>query len=205
MFSQDDESTGVVMGVVFGVIALVISLIIGLGIYQKNKTAKAAKAGTAVVAVAGTATGAGAGAAAGTGAAAAGLAAGASAMADDKSNAAMKAAAQAAADAASVTVEGGVVKFFFASGKAELAKDGAAALKDVIAGVKAGKKAVISGYVDNTGEPEKNKQVAKERAMAVRDLLKIAGVAEESILLQKPQDIQAGVGAAARRVEVTLQ
>ena len=200
MFSQDDESTGVVMGVVFGVIALVISLVIGLGIYQKNKTAKAAKAGTAVVAVAGTG-----GTAAGAGAAAAGLAAGASAMAGAKSDAAMTAAAQAAADAASVTVEGGVVKFFFASGKAELAKDGVAALKDVVAGVKAGKKAVISGYVDNTGDPEKNKQVAKERAFAVRDLLKIAGVAEESILLQKPQDIKAGVGAAARRVEVTLQ
>lgn len=173
MFSQDDESTGVVMGVVFGVIALVISLIIGLAIYQKNKTAKAAKAGTAVVAVAG---------AAGTGA-----------------------AAQAAADAASVMVEGGIVKFFFASGKAELANDGATALKDVVAGVKAGKKAVISGYVDNTGDPEKNKQIAKERAFAVRDLLKLAGVAEESVVLQKPDDIKAGTGSAARRVEVTLQ
>jgi outer membrane protein OmpA-like peptidoglycan-associated protein len=193
MFSQDDESTGVVMGVVFGVIALVISLIIGLTIYQKNKTAKAANVATAVVL------------AGGAGAAAAGLTAGASAMADAKSDAAMTAAAQAAADAASVMVEGGVVKFFFASGKAELAKDGVAALKDVVAGVKAGKKAVISGYVDNTGDPEKNKQVAKERAFAVRDLLKIAGVSEESVVLQKPEDIKAGVGAAARRVEVTLQ
>ncbi len=174
MFSQDDESTGVVMGVIFGVIALVISLVIGLSIYQKNKTAKAAKAGS-------------------------------SAVASAKSDAAMPASVQAAADSASVVVEAGVVKFFFASGKAELATDGAAALKDVIAGVKAGKKAVISGYVDNTGDPEKNKLVAKERAFAVRDLLKIAGVAEDSVVLQKPEDIKAGVGAAARRVEVTLQ
>ena len=50
-----------------------------------------------------------------------------------------------------------------------------------------------------------NKLVAKERAFAVRDLLKIAGVAEDSVVLQKPEDIKAGVGAAARRVEVTLQ
>ena len=44
MFSQDDESTGVALGVVAGVIALVVSLVIGTAIFQKNKTAKLAKA-----------------------------------------------------------------------------------------------------------------------------------------------------------------
>jgi outer membrane protein OmpA-like peptidoglycan-associated protein len=192
MFSQDDDSTGVVMGVVFGVIALVISLIIGVTIYQKNK---AVKAQAALAATSAPAADAGAGAAA---AAAAGAT-------QAKSDSAMDAAARAAAGAAAVAVENGVVKFFFASGKAELAAGGQEALSSIVEGVKAGKKAVISGYVDNTGNADQNKEVAKQRAFAVRDLLKIAGVADDKIELKKPEDIQAGAGAQARRVEVSLQ
>jgi outer membrane protein OmpA-like peptidoglycan-associated protein len=190
MFSQDDDSTGVVMGVVFGVIALVISLIIGITIYQKNK---AVKAQTAVAAVSAPAAGAGAADAAAAGATQA------------KSDSAMDAAARAAAGAAAVMVEGGVVKFFFASGKAELPAGGPQALADVIAGAKAGKTAVLSGYVDSTGNADQNKELAKQRAFAVRDLLMSAGVAEDKIQLVKPEDIQAGTGAQARRVEVTLK
>ncbi len=123
-----------------------------------------------------------------------------------KSDAAMAAAAKAAVDAASVKTEGGVVKFYFASGKADLAVGGKDALVDVVKGVMAGKKAVISGYVDTTGDPVKNAQLAKERAFAVRDLLKIIGVPEDKIELKKPEDIKAGATSAAegRRVEVTL-
>ena len=72
-------------------------------------------------------------------------------------------------------------------------------------GVKAGKKAVVSGYVDSTGSAAANAEIAKQRAMAVRDLLKGLGVADEQIDLQKPADIQGGSGPHARRVEVTLQ
>ncbi len=39
MFSQDDDTTGVVMGVVFGVIALVIALVIGVSQYSVNSRA----------------------------------------------------------------------------------------------------------------------------------------------------------------------
>ena len=69
----------------------------------------------------------------------------------------------------------------------------------------AGNKAVISGYVDSTGSAAANEEIAKQRAFAVRDLLKSLGVAEDRIELQKPADIQAGAGAQARRVEVALQ
>ncbi|MCB2069140.1 MAG: OmpA family protein, partial [Ottowia sp.] len=75
----------------------------------------------------------------------------------------------------------------------------------VVDGVKAGKKAVVSGYVDTTGNAAQNAELAKQRAFAVRDKLKALGVAEDRIELQKPADIQAGAGAQARRVEVTLQ
>ncbi len=111
-----------------------------------------------------------------------------------------------AADAASVAVEGDKVVFYFATGKTEVAAgaDNDAKLASVIDGVKAGKKAVVSAYVDSTGSADVNAEVAKQRAFAVRDKLQALGVPEGQIELQKPADIQAGSGAQARRVEVTL-
>ena len=114
-------------------------------------------------------------------------------------------AAAVADDGASVRVENGVVKFYFATGKAEPHPDGAQALATIVDGVKAGKKAAISGYVDSTGSAAANAEVAKQRAVAVAALLKSLGVTEEQMQLQKPEDIQAGSGPQARRVEVTLQ
>ena len=112
----------------------------------------------------------------------------------------------AAVDAASVKVEGGVVKFFFASGKAELAPGANAALADVVTGVSGGKKAVLSGFHDASGDAAMNAELAKQRAMNVRDALKSAGVTEDKIELKKPEVASAGTDAAqARRVEVTLQ
>ncbi len=203
MVSQEDDSTGVVMGVIFGVIALVVSLIIGVTMYQKNKATKAATAPAAIAAPAsGAATGVGAAGAVDATAAASAAAVGA---AQAKSDTAMDAAARAAAGAAAVVVENGVVKFFFASGKSELPEGGPKALSDIIAATKTGKKAIVSGYVDSTGNAAQNKELGKQRAFAVRDLLKASGVADDKIELKKPEDIQAGTGAAARRVEVTLQ
>ena len=122
------------------------------------------------------------------------------------SDAAMKAAAQTAADAASVKVENGVVKFYFATGKADVAAGGATALADVIKAVAGGKKAVISGYHDASGDPAKNAELAKQRAMNVRDSLKAAGVAEDKVELKKPEQAKVdGPAAEARRVEVTVQ
>ena len=108
-------------------------------------------------------------------------------------------------DVASIKLENGIVKFYFATGKAEPHADGAQTLQRIVDGVKAGKKAVVSGYVDSTGSAAANAEIAKQRAMAVRDLLKGLGVADEQIELQKPADIQGGSGPQARRVEVTLQ
>ena len=166
------------LGVVMGVIFGVIALVISLiiGVTIYTKN-KAAKAMPAPAAVTAPAADANAGAA----------------------------GSAAAADAASVKVEGGVVKFFFASGKFDLGQGGAQALADVVAGVKIGKKAIVSGYVDSTGNAAQNAEIGKKRAFAVRDLLKASGVAEDKIELKKPDDIKAGTGAEARRVEVTLQ
>lgn len=110
-----------------------------------------------------------------------------------------------AADDASIVVENGVVKFYFASGKADLAPGAAEALSDAVAAAKGGKKLVLSGFHDATGDPAMNAELAKKRAMALRDALVAAGVAEASIELKKPEQATGtGNDAEARRVEVVI-
>ena len=112
----------------------------------------------------------------------------------------------AAADGPSIRVENGVVKFYFASGSADLAPGAADALGDVVKGVAAGQTAVISGYHDTTGDPAQNEELAKQRALAVRDALKALGIGDDKLDLKKPEVTSAtGSNAEARRVEVSLQ
>lgn len=108
-------------------------------------------------------------------------------------------------DAASVRVEDGVVKFYFASSSAELAMGANEALADVVKGIADGKKAVVSGFHDSTGDAAMNAELAKQRAFAVRATLTALGVAEEKIELKKPEEtVAGGSDAEARRVEVVL-
>jgi outer membrane protein OmpA-like peptidoglycan-associated protein len=67
-------------------------------------------------------------------------------------------------------------------------------------------KADISGYADQTGNAAQNLELARERAFAVRDALKAAGVAEDRLNLKKPEFVITGQGrdAEARRVEVSV-
>ena len=63
----------------------------------------------------------------------------------------------------------------------------------------------LTGYTDKTGDVAKNEELAKSRALAVRDALKAAGVAEGSIEMRPPVFVEAGAGGAdqeARRVEI---
>ena len=117
--------------------------------------------------------------------------------------------ADASADAARVVVEGGVVKFFFATGKADLAVDLSAdvqaALNDAAAAAKAGKKLVVSGFHDSTGDAAMNAELAKQRAMTVQAVLVNLGVDAAAVELKKPEETQAnGSNAEARRVEVVI-
>jgi outer membrane protein OmpA-like peptidoglycan-associated protein len=108
-------------------------------------------------------------------------------------------------DDASVVVDSGVVKFYFASGKADLAAGALQALGDSVLAAQAGKRLVISGFHDATGDAAFNAELAKQRAMAVRNTLVGAGVAESSIELNKPeQTTGSGNAAEARRVEVMI-
>ncbi|EED67529.1 OmpA family protein [Comamonas testosteroni] len=108
-------------------------------------------------------------------------------------------------ETARVIVENGVVKFYFVSGKAEVAAGANEALSDVVKGVAEGKRALISGFHDATGSAEINAELAKQRAQAVQAALMALGVAEDKVELKKPEQTQAdGSNAEARRVEVIL-
>lgn len=99
-------------------------------------------------------------------------------------------------------------KLFFEVGKNDLPQDAADTMKPILEYLKAnpGSKAVVSGFHDPTGNKEQNEELAKNRAVAVREALKAAGIEEPRIVMQKPQETT-GTGdlAEARRVEVGVQ
>ncbi len=109
-------------------------------------------------------------------------------------------------DAPRIRVGEGMVVFYFASGKADLAEGAPQALGEVVTAVSGGKMAVISGFHDASGDPALNAELAKQRAMAVRASLLLLGVTEDKIEMSRPENTQAGGSPAeARRVEVTLK
>lgn len=113
--------------------------------------------------------------------------------------------AAAVYEEALVRVDNGVVKFYFATGRADVAAGSNEALADVVRGVTQGKRAQISGFHDATGDAATNAELAKQRALAVRNTLLALGVKEEAIALREPAQTQAsGSDAQARRVEVVL-
>jgi K(+)-stimulated pyrophosphate-energized sodium pump len=117
-------------------------------------------------------------------------------------------AAPAPVVAAAPVAAPAAAKIYFASGSKDLPSDAAKSLEAIVAGAKANAaaKVSISGFHDTTGSQAKNEELAKERAKSVREALKAAGVAEDRIVMQKPE-VVAGTGdnAEARRVEVSLK
>lgn len=96
---------------------------------------------------------------------------------------------------------------YFETGVATLGADQAEAMKALVAAVQAAdsRKVLLSGFHDATGDPAKNTELAKERAKAVREALKAAGVAAERIGLRKPESTTGdGSNKEARRVEARL-
>ena len=68
--------------------------------------------------------------------------------------------------------------------------------------------AMVSGYHSASGELQANQELARQRAVAVRDALVAAGIPEARVKLQKPVQAEAnlsGEDPAARRVEVTVK
>lgn len=100
-----------------------------------------------------------------------------------------------------------VANFYFATGKSDVADNAAVILPDLIKAGKDGKKLVISGYADSTGNAAANAELSKKRAQAVKAFLEAQGVAAENIELRKPENTTGAQGnnAEGRRVEVRIE
>ncbi|RST53469.1 OmpA family protein [Variovorax sp. DXTD-1] len=180
--NEDDSQQKFALGFLVILIALVISFVLGIAFWHKGKNA-AAKARPAVAA-----------------AAAPAAPAPTTTVAEVTETVTV-----VIPDGASIRVANGVVNFYFATGSADLAPGAAEALAAVIKGVESGRKAVVSGFHDTTGDAALNEQLAKKRADMVRDVLVGLGVPASKVDLQRPA-VTAGSGnnAEARRVEVKL-
>ena len=101
-----------------------------------------------------------------------------------------------------------LTKVYFESGSAVLPGEAANAV--AVAGVALGQapaaaKLVLSGFHDATGDPAKNAELAKQRAMALRAAFITAGLDAPRVVLRKPETTQAGgKPEEARRVEVHM-
>lgn len=115
--------------------------------------------------------------------------------------------AAAVADSARVVYENGVAKFFFATGKTDVAEGAETIVADITAAGKEGKKLVVSGYADSTGNAAANEELSKNRAQAVKAFFEAQGVAADNIELRKPEDTTGAVGndVEGRRVEVKVE
>ena len=121
------------------------------------------------------------------------------------------AAATSAMDPADVLVDyttttAALATVYFESGSAAL-QDADPAMADTVKALAAdpGKRVLLSGYHDSTGDPAMNAELAKQRAKAVRAALLVAGIPLEQVLLRKPESTTGtGTEREARRVEIRL-
>ncbi len=100
------------------------------------------------------------------------------------------------------------VKVYFATAKTDIDAKDRDALGTIITYLKANPsaKGVISGFHDPRGDKAANEELAKNRAKAVREVLRAAGIDEARIVMQKPVETTgSGDLAEARRVELSVE
>lgn len=146
---------------------------------------------------------AGAGAAPASGADQAAAASDAGAASDTTAASGAGQASGAAQGAAAAALPASI---YFEVGKSTLPADAKDAIQAAADYAKAhpDAKFALSGYTDASGKADANAELARHRAQAVRDALKAAGIAEDHIILKKPETVTGGADAKeARRVEIS--
>lgn len=96
---------------------------------------------------------------------------------------------------------------YFAPASSDLAADAAATLNMIrdVAVAEPGRRLMISGYHDATGDPALNAELAKARALQVRQALIGMGVDPARLVLRKPEQLVVDADAdRARRMDVLL-
>ena len=99
---------------------------------------------------------------------------------------------------------------YFGVGSSDLAAEQSRGLDTAVTALAAGRARVVlvSGYHSAAGQLAANRELAKQRAVAVRDALVAAGAPAARVQLDKPQQTEANVAGedpSARRVELTLR
>ncbi len=197
-----DDSRKVGLWVVFTTVAVLLLGVIGYAVMRTGKPASAPMSSVVT-------------AASGVDAAASGLVdatVDASASAVGGVGGAIAAAGSAIAAAADnlidFTVTGApLATVYFASGAADVNAESKTTLEGTVSALNAdaGKKVLVSGYHDDSGDAALNAELAKNRAKAVRAALVDLGVAADRVLLRKPEVTTGGADKQeARRVEIRL-
>lgn len=175
MLDQEDEGTRIGVWVTLGVVFFVLVGVIGGLVLRQTHAAKAAVTA--------------------------------------KATAAKPAVAATAASAPTEALLDGplagdlVGKVYFESGTAALPADAASQVDAAVKAMAAApaRTLVLSGFHDATGDAAVNAELAKQRAMAMREALKTAGIDAARIKLRKPESTTGdGSMQEARRVELRL-
>ena len=107
---------------------------------------------------------------------------------------------------APVAAAGFPFKVYFDTGSAAVGPVSGATITAAAEAIKKDSaKVALTGYTDKTGDVAANEKLAKDRATAVRDALKAAGIAEGNIELRPPVFVEVGASGPdqeARRVEI---
>ncbi|MBL8429894.1 MAG: OmpA family protein [Dechloromonas sp.] len=101
-----------------------------------------------------------------------------------------------------------LAKVYFAVGAAALDDADKGVVAKTLESLSANPNAIVllSGFHDPSGDPARNAELAKQRAMSVRDALVAGGVATERVKFRKPEStVGAGSPEEGRRVEIRVQ
>ncbi|MDD2884061.1 MAG: OmpA family protein [Dechloromonas sp.] len=101
-----------------------------------------------------------------------------------------------------------LAQVFFAVGSAAFDPADAAVLATVQSALVGQGEAIVllSGFHDESGDPAMNAELARQRALAVREALLVAGVPAERIKLRKPEStLGQGSPEESRRVDIRVQ
>jgi len=101
-----------------------------------------------------------------------------------------------------------LAKVYFAVGAAALDDADKGVVGKTLEALAANPNAIVllSGFHDASGDPAHNAELAKQRAMSVRDALVAGGVATERVKFRKPEStVGAGSPEEGRRVEIRVQ
>ena len=105
------------------------------------------------------------------------------------------------------TTAAALATVYFDSGSAALLPEAEPAMAETVKALAAdpGKRVLLSGYHDATGDPAMNAELAKQRAKAVRAALLVGGIPLNQVLLRKPESATGtGTEREARRVEIRI-